>query len=86
MHLTVKDLVAAWPRSALATQAAAQVTFYEGEGFRGRAFTVDRQHGILSRTGFNDRARSAVVEHGVAGKSAKMPRFEGGARCCGREL
>ena len=58
MHLTLKSLVAAGA-IALATQAAAQVTFYEGEGFRGRAFTVDREAWNLDRTGFNDRARSA---------------------------
>ena len=26
----------------LATQAAAQITFYEHDGFRGRAFTTER--------------------------------------------
>jgi len=48
----------------LATQAVAQVTFYEGEGFRGRAFTVDNVVTNFAPTGFNDRARSAIVEHG----------------------
>jgi uncharacterized protein YcfJ len=49
---------------ALATQAAAQITFYEGEGFRGRTFTTDKQVGNFERFGFNDRASSAVVERG----------------------
>lgn len=49
---------------ALATQAAAQITFYEGEGFRGRSFTTDKQVGNMERQGFNDRASSAVVERG----------------------
>src|SRR5690349_16148699 len=49
---------------ALATQAAAQVTFYEGENFRGRAFTADRPIGNFDRFGFNDRASSAIVERG----------------------
>ena len=49
---------------AIATQAAAQITFYEGEGFRGRAFTTDKQVGNFERFGFNDRASSAVVERG----------------------
>lgn len=31
----------------LASQAAAQITFYEHEGFRGRAFTTDKQVGCL---------------------------------------
>jgi len=46
---------------ALATQAAAQVTFYEGEGFQGRSFTTQKQVGNLERFGFNDRASSAIV-------------------------
>ena len=45
----------------IATQAAAQVTFYEGEDFRGRSFTADRQVGNFERYGFNDRASSVVV-------------------------
>ena len=27
---------------AIAAQAAAQITFYDAEGFRGRAFTTDK--------------------------------------------
>ena len=48
----------------LCTQAMAQVTFYEGEGFRGRAFTTDRDLQDFSRSGFNDRASSVVVDRG----------------------
>ncbi len=48
----------------LATHAAAQITFYEGEGFRGRAFTTSRPIGNFERFGFNDRASSAVVDRG----------------------
>jgi uncharacterized protein YcfJ len=48
----------------VATQAAAQVTFYEGEGFRGRAFTTNAQVGDFGRSGFNDRASSVVVDNG----------------------
>jgi uncharacterized protein YcfJ len=48
----------------LATQAVAQVTFYEGEGYRGRAFSTSSQVGDFSRNGFNDRASSVVVERG----------------------
>ena len=61
----------------LATQAAAQVTFYEGEGFRGRAFTTDKQVWNLERSGFNDRASSAVVERG-RWEVCTDARFEGG--------
>ena len=46
---------------AIATQAAAQVTFYEREGFQGESFTTRRQIGDFGRFGFNDRASSVVV-------------------------
>jgi len=46
---------------AFATCASAQVTFYEDEGFSGRAFTTQKQVQDLSRLGFNDRASSVIV-------------------------
>ncbi|HZF16379.1 MAG TPA: beta/gamma crystallin-related protein [Steroidobacteraceae bacterium] len=51
---------------ALAMQAAeaTQITFYEGEGFRGRAFTTDRRVENFKDFGFNDRASSVVVDSG----------------------
>ncbi len=49
---------------ALASQAAAGITFYEGEGFRGRAFTTEKKVGNFVRQGFNDRASSVVVDRG----------------------
>ncbi|MES2631681.1 MAG: beta/gamma crystallin-related protein [Pseudomonadota bacterium] len=48
----------------LGTQAMAQVTFYEGEGYRGRAFTTATQVENFARIGFNDRASSVVVDKG----------------------
>ena len=45
----------------IATQATAQVTFYEREGFQGRSFTTERQIGNFERFGFNDRASSVEV-------------------------
>ena len=48
----------------VATQAAAQITFYEGENFRGRAFTAEKQVNNLERHRFNDRTSSVVVERG----------------------
>src|SRR5260221_634016 len=48
----------------LAAQAAAQLTLYQGEGFRGPAFSTDRPIRNFDRIGFNDRASSAVVERG----------------------
>jgi uncharacterized protein YcfJ len=47
-----------------AGHAAAQITLYEGEGFRGRAFTTNDRIGNLGRADFNDRASSAVVDRG----------------------
>ena len=49
---------------AVATQAAAQITFYEREDFAGRTFTAENQVGNFERAGFNDRASSAVVLRG----------------------
>ena len=46
---------------AIATQAAAQVTFYEREGFVGQSFTTQSQIGNFERYGFNDRASSVDV-------------------------
>jgi uncharacterized protein YcfJ len=48
---------------AFATQAAAQVTFYENDNFHGRSFTTQKPVGDFDRYGFNDRASSAVVSH-----------------------
>jgi hypothetical protein len=44
----------------IATQAAAQVTFYEHSGFRGQSVTADRPARNLERFDFNNRASSAV--------------------------
>ena len=48
----------------LATQAMAQVTFYEGEGFRGRTFAATQRVDNFQRAGFNDQASSVIVERG----------------------
>ena len=50
--------------SVAAAQAAAQVTFYEHEGFEGRSFSVAGEVRNLERTGFNDRASAVVVQRG----------------------
>jgi uncharacterized protein YcfJ len=60
----------------VATQAAAQVTFYEREDFRGRSFTADHPIGNLERAGFNDRASSARVDGG-AWQVCEDSRFSG---------
>ena len=49
---------------AIATTAAAQVTFYSGDDFRGHQFTANGEVRNLERLGFNDRASSAVVNGG----------------------
>jgi uncharacterized protein YcfJ len=46
---------------AIATQAAAQVTFYEREGFAGESFTTEKRISNFERYGFNDHASSVVV-------------------------
>jgi hypothetical protein len=52
------------PALLLSAQVMAQVTFYEGEDFHGRAFTTTRAQPDLSRDGFNDRASSVIVDGG----------------------
>ena len=49
---------------AVSTHAAAQITFYEREGFEGRSFTTENQINNLEQSGFNDRASSVVVLRG----------------------
>ncbi len=63
---------------ACATHAAAEVTFFEGEGFRGRSFTTAKQVRNLASFGFNDRASSAVVTR-ERWEACEDSRFEG--RC-----
>jgi uncharacterized protein YcfJ len=49
---------------AVATQAAAQVTFYEHENFGGRSFMAGYTISNFERSGFNDYASSVVVNQG----------------------
>jgi len=63
MNLRVKIIVCA-AAVLLSIPAIAQITFYEGEGFRGRAFTTDRSVADFRGSGFNDRASSAVIDNG----------------------
>jgi len=46
---------------AVAAQASAQVTFYENDGFQGRAFTTQGAVPNFREHGFNDRASSVVI-------------------------
>lgn len=63
MKLSLKIALAATAVAAasIATQAAAQVTFYENDNYQGRSFTTERQINNFQRFGFNDRASSVVV-------------------------
>jgi hypothetical protein len=52
--------------AAVTAGAAAQsITFYEGEGFRGRNFSQEGPIRNFERVGFNDRATSVVVRRGA---------------------
>ena len=55
-------IVLALTAVAAVTQASAQITFYEHDGFQGRSFTTQQQVGDFGRYGFNDRASSVVVQ------------------------
>lgn len=77
MHTMLKSLLAVGGL-ALAMQAGAQVTLFSGHDFRGEQFTVDRPMRDLDRTDFNDRASSAIVDHG-RWQVCEDARFEG--RC-----
>ena len=65
----------------MAAPAAAQVTFYEHDGFHGRSFTTERPVDNLERRGFNGSASSAVVRgnRGQRWEVCEDPRFRG--RC-----
>jgi len=41
---------------AIATQASAQVTFYEHDDFQGRSFSTEKPVSNFDRYGFSDRA------------------------------
>src|SRR3569832_276688 len=75
-----KSLQAALASCALvaAGHAAAQITLYEGEGYRGRSISVNDTQRNLERAGFNDRASSIIIEHG-RWEVCEHARFEG--RC-----
>jgi uncharacterized protein YcfJ len=60
MHTLLRNTLAV-AGLAMATQAAAQLTFYEREGYAGQSFTTQQRIGNFERFGFNDRASSVVV-------------------------
>jgi hypothetical protein len=60
----------------VARYSRSKLTFYEGDNFRGRAFTTSKQVGDFGRNGFNDRASSVVVDSG-RWEICEHARFEG---------
>lgn len=58
--------------------AAANITFYEDPGFRGKSFTATRALGSFDRRSFNDKV-SAVDVRGDRWEVCEDPRFNG--RC-----
>ena len=63
MNARLKSL-AALALLGTAGLASAQLVFYEGEGFRGRAFSTEANIKDFKRTGFNAQVSSIVVERG----------------------
>jgi uncharacterized protein YcfJ len=64
MNTNIKLAVAAAAMTLTAQAMAQQITFYEQDGWRGRALTSGRAVNDFSRVGFNDRASSVVVTKG----------------------
>ena len=67
---TLSKIALAVAGLAMAGQAAAQITFYEHEGFEGRSFTTQNPVRDFERAGFNDRASSVIV------RGARWERWE----------
>lgn len=63
---------------AFGVQAAAQVTLHENEGFQGRSLSSQQRAPNLQRSGFDDRASSAIVV-GKRWQACEEGRFRG--RC-----
>ncbi len=65
----------------LASQAQAQVTFYEYADFQGQSFTTNRQLANLVNSGFNDRASSVIVSGDEAARWEVCDDIRFGGRC-----
>jgi len=77
MNMILKTALAA-AGLALAGNAAADVTFYEHEGFQGRSFNTNKDVRNFERAGYNDRASSVLVV-GNRWEVCENGRYEG--RC-----
>src|SRR5512134_1615802 len=60
-HLLLPLLAAVVSLSAV----AAEITFFEQDGFRGRSFVANQSISNFSNVGYNDRASSVVVRSGA---------------------
>ncbi len=61
---TIQKTALALAATLLTCSAWAQITFYENDGYRGRAFTTSKAVRNFGSVGFNDRASSVVVDSG----------------------
>lgn len=77
MHVSIQA-AAAITAALMAAQASAEITFYQREGFGGRAFTSYETIVDLGRYGLNDRASSVVVDR-QRYEVCEYPQFQG--RC-----
>jgi uncharacterized protein YcfJ len=60
MNKTIHALLGA-TTLAFGVHASAQMTLHENEGFQGRSYTSQQRAADLQRSGFNDRASSAII-------------------------
>ncbi len=67
--------------AVVASQALAQVTFFEHPNFQGQSYTTDRQIGNLNNRGFNDRASSLIVSGGSSVRWEVCDDVRFGGRC-----
>ena len=81
MNVTMRFALAA-AGLVLAAQAAAQVTFYEREGFEGRAFTTKKRSTPSIATASTTAPRRWSSRAMTGGRSATTPSSRAGARSC----
>jgi uncharacterized protein YcfJ len=64
MNTCIKTAIAVAALALTSQAMAQQITFYEHDGWRGRALTSGRAVNDFTRVGYNDRASSVVVSKG----------------------
>jgi uncharacterized protein YcfJ len=78
MTMSIAQALLATSALAFSLPAAAQVTFYEQEGFQGRTFNTQQRVASLERSNFSNQASSVIVV-GSRYQVCEDTRFEG--RC-----